>query len=169
MPGAQKRPCSICRRWFRPDSRVGDRQHACGKAECQAARRKRTQARWRAANADYGTAYRIQQRAAQARPPEPLRLPTPLSGLPWDLAKDQFGAEGADFIGVMGTLLLRSAKDQFRGYLSDSTRVPVPLPPAVAKDQLPAGCILKPEARQQGVHATGVSPTGPTLGAPPGA
>ena len=35
MPEARKRPCTICRRWFRPDPRVGDRQHACGKPECQ--------------------------------------------------------------------------------------------------------------------------------------
>ncbi len=39
MPEARKRPCSICRRWFRPDPRVGDRQHACTKPECQTARR----------------------------------------------------------------------------------------------------------------------------------
>ena len=38
MPVAGKRPCSICRRWFRPDVRVGSRQRACGRPECQTAR-----------------------------------------------------------------------------------------------------------------------------------
>src|SRR5262245_766267 len=123
MPAPRKRPCSICRHWFRPHPRVGPRQHACSQPECQAARRKRTQARWRSRNPDYAAAYRIQQRGAQEQPPEPLRLPAPLSRLPWDLAKDELGGEGADFIGIMGALLLRSAKDQFRAYIVDATRV----------------------------------------------
>src|SRR5712692_809663 len=137
MPEPRKRPCSICRRWFQPNPRVGDRQHACGKPECQAARRKETQAKWRAKNPDYATGYRIQQRNAQEQQSEPLRLPAPLNQLPWDIAKDQFGPKGADFIGVMGTLLLQSAKDQFHMYLVDPKRVSSPLPPPAAKDQIP--------------------------------
>src|SRR5437667_3737258 len=123
MPDPRKRPCSICRRWFRQDPRVGDRQHACGKPECQAARRKKTQADWRARNPEYATGYRIQHRSAREQPPEALRLPAPLNQLPWDIAKDEFGPKGADFIGAMGTLLLWSAKDQFRAYVVDPTRV----------------------------------------------
>jgi hypothetical protein len=137
MSQARKRPCSICRRWFRPDPRVGDRQHACHQPECQTARRRNTQARWRAANPDYAAAYRIQQRQAQERLPEPLRVPAPLNRLPWDLAKDEFGAQATDFLGVMGTLLVRSAKDQIHAHLLDSTMVAGPLPPATAKDQCP--------------------------------
>jgi len=98
-------------RWFRPDARVGDRQHACGQPGCQTARRQKTQASWRRRNPSYAIAYRIDQRAAQKVPePEPLRVPAPLNQLPWDLAKDQFGPQGADFIGVMGALLVRSRK-----------------------------------------------------------
>ena len=74
-------------------------------------------------------------RGADQPPPEPLRLPAPLNQLPWDLAKDQFGAQGADFIGVMGALILRTAKDQFRPYLIDSTGLPGTLPPSAGKDQ----------------------------------
>ena len=136
MPDARKRPCSVCRNWFRPDPRVGARQRACRKPECQTARRQKTQAHWRHRNPDYGAAYRIQQRAAQPAPPEPVRLPAPLPRLPWDLAKDQFGAQGADFIGLMGALLIRSAKDQFRAYFVDPSRLSGTLPPSVAKDQM---------------------------------
>ena len=60
MPDARKRPCRICRRWFKPDNRVGDRQHACGEADCQQARRQKTQASWRARNPTYAVAYRLQ-------------------------------------------------------------------------------------------------------------
>ena len=128
MPAPRKRPCSICRHWFRPDPRVGPRQHACSQPECQAARRQRTQAKWRAKNPEYAAGYRIQQRGAQERPPEPLRLPAPLGRLPWDVAKDEFGRKGSDFIAVMGALLVRTAKDQFRAYIDDTARVPGPLP-----------------------------------------
>ena len=124
MPDAPKKPCCICRRWFRPDPRVGLRQQACREPDCQVARRKKKQKAWRKRNPDYFIARRIQDRSRQDRPPEPLRLPPPLSRLPWDIAQSQFGTEGADFIGIMGTLLLRSAQSQFRAYVIEDSRPP---------------------------------------------
>jgi hypothetical protein len=47
-------------------------------------------------------------------------MPDPLSQLPWDVAQDEFGVQGADFIGVMGTLLLRAAQDEIKSYFVDS-------------------------------------------------
>src|SRR5439155_8965794 len=108
MPEARKRPCCICRRWFRPDPRIGFRQRACRNEECQAARRRKKQKAWREANPDYFIAKRIQERAAEDRAPEPLRVPPPLNQLPWDIAQSQFGIQGADFIGHFGTVLLRA-------------------------------------------------------------
>jgi hypothetical protein len=138
MPAPRKRPCSICRHWFRPDPRVGQRQHTCNKPECQAARRKKAQARWRAKNPDYAAGYRLQRRNAQERPPEPLRVPAPLNRLPWDVAKDAIGGKATDFLGVMSALLVRSAKDEIRLHLLDPTRVPGALPPPAGKDQCAA-------------------------------
>ena len=137
MPAARKRPCSICRRWFRPDPRVGLRQRACGKPDCQAARRKKTQARWRAKNPDYAAGYRLQRRNAQERAPEPLRVPAPLNRLPWDVAKDEIGGKATDLLGVMGTLLVRSTKDQIRRHLIDEARLPGALLPPDGKDSCP--------------------------------
>ena len=39
------------------------------------------------------------------------RIPPPLNHLPWEFAKDQFWSQRADVIGVMGALMVRSAKD----------------------------------------------------------
>ena len=122
----RKRPCSICRRWFQPDPRVGDRQHVCSSPKCQAARRKKTQASWRESNPDYFTARRLKQRAVMvepppAPPPAPLRVPPPLDRLPWDLAQDQFGVQGADFLGVLGRVLLGAAQDQRAVQVADSS------------------------------------------------
>jgi len=41
-------------------------------------------------------------------------MPAPLSRLPWDLAKDEFGGQGADFIGAFGRLLVVVAKEERR-------------------------------------------------------
>lgn len=135
----RKRPCSICRRWFRPDARVGDRQRACGEASCQAARRRRTQAGWRAANAGYGAARRIQKRAAVAaesgRNPAPLRVPSPLDRLPWDLAQDEMGGQAADFIGLVAKVLRVAAKDQRHAQLPETIGKSGGVPPVVLKDQ----------------------------------
>jgi hypothetical protein len=162
MPDARKKPCRICLRWFYPDPRVGNRQRACANAACQASRRQKTQAGWRRQNAGYGVAYRIDQRHRQSEP-EPLRVPAPLNKLPWDLAKDEFGGKGADFIGVACTLLLRAAKDQSRGYPIDPTGVPSdnPVSPRKTSPQLPH--------TQTRAASTRVSSVGPPPGAPPGA
>ena|SRR5487761_2267866 len=161
MPEARKKPCRICQRWFHPDPRVGDRQRSCSSLACQTVSRRKTQARWRSRNASYAVAYRIDQRHDEVDP-EPLRLPAPLNQLPWDLAKDQFGGKGADFIGVACTLLLRTAKDQSRAYPIDSKGVPDnnPSPPRKTRSQ--------PAHTESRATSTGVSSTGPPPGAPPG-
>jgi len=75
---------------------------------------------WRAANPDYFTARRIQARAAEDRPPEPLRVRAPLDRLPWDIAQDEFGVQGADFLGILGQVLVRHAQDQRASQVLDS-------------------------------------------------
>lgn len=161
MPDARKRPCCVCRRWFRPDPRVGLRQRACDQPDCQAARRVQTQKSWRERNADYFTARRIQERSNQDQPPEPLRLRPPLSRLPWDIAQDEFGVKGADFIGIFGTVLLRAAQDQFRAYPIDPTGFADTLHANPAQDQ------IRPVRESVRVRTTGneagVSSTGPPV------
>jgi hypothetical protein len=122
----RKRPCRICHHWFTPDARVGERQRVCASASCQAARRKQTQASWRSRNPDYFAARRLKQRAMvvlppPAPPPPPLRVPPPLDRLPWDVAQDQFGAQGADFLGIFGKVLLGVAQDPRRVQVLDSS------------------------------------------------
>jgi len=82
-------------------------------------------------------ARRMQERGAREQPPEPLRLPSPLSRLPWDVAQTEFGVQGADFLGVMGKVLLRPTQFEFRGHVVDSKEVASTLPPLVAQSQIP--------------------------------
>jgi len=128
-----KRPCCICRRWFVPDRRVGRRQRACSAPTCQITRRTRTQASWRRRNPDYFIAHRVQRRRVSASEGQggvlPLVFPPPLSQLPWDLAQDEFGVAGTDFLGHLGRVLLVAVQDQKAGQVLDSTGILVRLPP----------------------------------------
>jgi len=63
----------------------------------------------------------MQRRAQASRAPPPLRMPAPLSRLPWDVAKDEFGVQGTDFIAVLGKVLLRVAKDEMPLQVHDSS------------------------------------------------
>ena len=140
---------------------MGRRQRACGKDECQAARRVQTQKRWRDQNPDYFIGRRIEDRGNQNRTPEPLQLPPPLNQLPWDIAQDQFGVQGTDFIGHFGIVLLQAAQDQFKAYVVESKRTADTLRADVMQDQ------IRPvrESVRVGMdgHETGVSSTGPPL------
>ena len=131
----------------------------CGKAECRVLHRQKTQAQWRRRNRGYAIAYRIDQRAGQTEPPEVLRVPAPLDQLPWGFAKDEFGSQQADFMGVLGALLVRTAKDEFRAYLIDPTIVPGTLPRLSRKTRSQLG-----HSEPAGDDATGVSPTRAALG-----
>ncbi len=133
----KKRPCRICRRWFFPDRRVGARQRACS-GSCQVARRAQTQASWRRRNPDYFTARRLQLRRVSKEEGtvlEPLQLPPPLSHLPWDIAQDEFGPVGSDFIAHLGRVLLRSGQDERRVQVLASIEEIGRLPPGAAQDE----------------------------------
>lgn len=49
----RKRPCRICRRWFLPDARLGNRQKTCGDPECKREWHRRQCAQWNRKNQAY--------------------------------------------------------------------------------------------------------------------
>ena len=149
----RRKRCIICRRLFWPDGRVGDRQRACGRSECQRARRARTQASWRRRNPDYLPAWRLRQRSAQAaradearakslgdgepllRRPPPLRTPGALRRIPWDVLQDEVGVPTTDFVAVVALLLVALVKDQKQSYLTENKEDSRRLLDRAGKDQ----------------------------------
>ncbi len=129
-----KRPCRICRRWFAPDPRVGERQHVCSGEECQAERQRRNHEAWCRRIPGYFTARRLGERAAESDP-RPPQMPPPLGRLPWDLAQEEFGVQGAGFLGCLGRLLAQHAQEEMPtqppGVLEGSRR----LIPGVVKEE----------------------------------
>lgn len=121
----KKKRCRICRKAFRPDPRQGSRQKACRHASCQRKRRAETQAKWRAANPDYFTAYRLTRRSVQAlacereeldesgagvRRPAPLRVPSVFQRIPWDQAQSEIGVPTTDLLALLALILWRMQK-----------------------------------------------------------
>jgi hypothetical protein len=87
----------------------------------------------RAHNPDYFIAHRVQRRRLKADDAQggvpPLVLPPPLSQLPWDLAQEEFGVAGTDFLGHLGRVLLVAVQDQKTAQVIDSKGDSVRLPP----------------------------------------
>ena len=49
----RRRPCRICRRWFSPHPRLGDRQMTCGDSRCKREWHRKRCAQWNRENVDY--------------------------------------------------------------------------------------------------------------------
>jgi len=127
----RKKPCRFCHRWFSPDPRVGERQFACSRPECQAKRKQSQQTAWRRRNPEYFVARRLQQLpgqrcngeqplSASCRPPPAPSPCRPLDRLPWDLAQTQFGTQGAGFLAVLGEVLVGHVQMQLEAYLAET-------------------------------------------------
>lgn len=54
--------------------------------------------------------------------PEPTRVGAPLDRLPWDVAQNEFGVKGAEFIAVLGRLLNRSEQNAIRSQVAKTAR-----------------------------------------------
>ena len=108
--------CGICRHGFDADPRVRGRQKVCSRKECQSARRQQTQAGWRRRHPGYFIQWRAKKRAEDnaAGGVDPPRVPPPISDLPWEMAQEEFGVMGADFLASLGRKVLVHAKDQTR-------------------------------------------------------
>lgn len=88
----RKRPCGICRRWFKPHARAGDRQKVCSRPECQKERRRRSVAARRRKDPDLERGDRLRRRL---RTEEALDEPGPLAGLDRQALRNAVGLEVA--------------------------------------------------------------------------
>lgn len=148
MAKLRQKRCRICKEPFWPHPRVGARQRACRKPDCQKDRRALTQQAWRERNPDYWKARRLQQRSAEAkeaareaaqqtaervrigrplvdgssavRPPPVPRVPQEMGVLPWDFAHAELGVPATDFLVLVLKAVLLYVQDQIEAQMSDS-------------------------------------------------
>ena len=115
----------MCRRWAYPDPRVRESQRTCGREACRREQRRRTQRAYREAHPEYWTARRLREQAARAEAsstPPVAPPPVAMARVPWDLAQDAFGAQGAVLLGFLLRLAIRSAKDAMGTQATEITR-----------------------------------------------
>jgi len=67
-PKRTKRPCRICRKWFSPDNRLGDRQKTCGDKECQSKWHAKKCAEWNKKNRSYFQAIYLSRKLQVTQP-----------------------------------------------------------------------------------------------------
>ena len=139
---ARQRPCSICRRWFRPHARARGRQRVCGSAACQRERHRRACARWHRRNPDYDREDRLRARlvrepSAPARS-DPLRQP-PMACLDRIAARDAVGLEVLVVLEVAVQLLWVGLRDAVRPQPIGGQRVARKVLPRASRDDIGPG------------------------------
>lgn len=122
----RSKPCSVCRRWFKPDARVGARQRTCGAPECRRKQKQRTQARWSKRNPSYWSKQRLWDRAQALNDAETevefTGPPPGMSGLPTTWAQDVMGAEALVITVFLGRLVYRAAQAAMRRQRMEITK-----------------------------------------------
>ena len=69
-----KRPCCICRKWFKPDVRQIGRQKTCANLDCKREQHRRQCEKWNKKNKDYSKTHYLDKKIAavqEALPDEP--------------------------------------------------------------------------------------------------
>lgn len=113
----RKRPCRICRRWFIPHPRAGDRQRVCGRVECQRERHRRACQAWREREGDAERRHRLEQR---------LRTDGgdagPQAGkVRWAVVRDAVGLEVAVILEELHRVLEDAVRDAVRRQVAGIT------------------------------------------------
>lgn len=121
----RKRPCGICRRWFVPHPRAGDRQRVCSAAECQRERHRRACHNWRQREAPAERAHRLRQRL---RVDADERQGAAASRVSWDAVRDAVGLKVAvifeEISRVLEDVVRDAVRRQVRAPAAESRRVP---------------------------------------------
>ena len=125
---ARKRPCRICRKWFLPHPRAGDRQHVCSDPGCQRERNRRACAAWRRRHPDYDREDRLRRRLRTDESPAaegPVTLAVdPLRRIDWSAARNAVGLQVAVTIEETGKVLHLWARNAVPAQLVVPTRDP---------------------------------------------
>jgi hypothetical protein len=114
-----KRPCRICRRWFTPHPRLGDRQKTCGDPHCKKEWHRKKCAEWNRKNAEYFKTNYLHKKLEGVSGGEgvvgalPVRSRFP-SGLPQRAVQEVIGVKQFVIIEYLVQILLRRFQELIR-------------------------------------------------------
>jgi hypothetical protein len=122
-----KRPCRVCKRWFKPDARLGDRQKTCGDAACKREWHRRKCAEWNEKNSEYAKANVLHRKIEAAK--KPASSGGSRSLLPLGYAKEVIEIQLAVMLEYLGQQLLRRLQEVIKRQAAVNKRQSVRLPP----------------------------------------
>lgn len=126
----KKRPCRICKKWFAPHPRLGDRQKTCGSKECQKKWHAKKSAQWnRQHRATFQATYlskKLQavqdQEVANIKPPPQLQKSTIFPKLPQEVIQEVISIQQLVIVEYLSQVLLRSVQEVIRVQRADILR-----------------------------------------------
>ncbi len=135
---SRKRPCRICRKWFSPDPRVGERQKTCGRQDCQNKWHAKKCVEWNSKNSPYfREIYLSKKLASVVTGTETAKVQTPpdkggkraiaapyfpkSSPIPCNLIQEVIGAQHLVIIKYVTQLLFNSFQEKTKAQLFEIT------------------------------------------------
>jgi hypothetical protein len=114
----KKRPCRICRRWFRPNPKLKDRQKTCADPQCQREWHRKQCVQWNRSNEEYFRAnYLAKKKEATSTSPSPPRSRIK-SGLPLGYVQEVIGVQHLIIIEYFGQLWWRRFQEVIKGQVA---------------------------------------------------
>lgn len=111
----RKRPCRVCRRWFQPSPRAGDRQRVCSAAGCQRERHRRACEQWRERHPHYDREERVRRRVRPVQSEDRRPARDPVAEVAWEAARDVVGVEASVLIEETAKVLHLYVRDAVAG------------------------------------------------------
>lgn len=144
---SKKRPCRICRKWFMPNPRVGDRQKTCGNPDCKQKWHKKKCAEWNSQNSKCAQESYLHNKLIEtisqsagieqqltaitnSKPPPIVVSTANFPKLPRALIQEVIGAQHLVIIDYVSQQLLRTVQEVMRRQPTDNKRDPGQLLPS---------------------------------------
>lgn len=127
---SRKRPCRICRKWFSPDPRIGDRQKTCGAKDCQTKWHAKKCSEWNKKNKAYFKEIYLNKKLAAINEADHKIVSSPVksSQLPRKLIQEVISAQQLVIIEYVNRLLFRSFKEVILRQVAGINKQPEELP-----------------------------------------
>ena len=118
----KKRPCRICKKWFAPNPRVGNRQKTCGSKECRDKWHAKKCSQWNRQNRAYFQGINLNkklqavknQETAIGKPPPQLPKSGIYPKLPQEVIQEVIGAQQLVIVEYLSRVLLKSIQEVIR-------------------------------------------------------
>ena len=123
----RKRPCRICRKWFTPDPRLGERQKTCGATECQRQWHAKKCRQWNKKNRSYFEEIYLEKCLASCEAGEKQAPATPVApnapaSLPAKVVQEEIGIQQFVIIRYFVRQSFRRFQEVMRGQLIELTQ-----------------------------------------------